>query len=161
MVYYIRFLKPPKAEKQGNKSLSITTLITLTTDLGDSFMAEDADLLVILVDQLTQKPICQKRFNWKAGKRELPLTLGPFPVHLAQQNLVLGAAINQQSHPATADNLVQEHGVPVVLSGWSAPFCGLQRLVAERFIERRFTLKDELDLRIWEETGNSIARHIW
>lgn len=160
MVYYIRFLKPPKAEKQG-MSLSITTLITLTTDLGDSFMAEDMDLLVTLNEQTTQKHIYQEIFNWKAGKRELPVSLGPFPVQLAQQNLVLGATINQQHHPATVDKLVQERCVPVVLSGWSAPFCGLQSLVAERFIERRFTLKDGLDLRIWEETGNSIARHIW
>lgn len=163
MVYYIRFLKSPRIQKQKPRSVSISALICVTTDLGDSFLAHDVDLLATLVLDGTDKVLCQRALNWKAGKRELPISLGPFPENLSQYTIILGVgAINpRQAEPPTEDYILGNPGVPLVISGWSAPFGGSHPLVAEKLIERRFGPKDKLNLRIWEETGNSIARHIW
>ena len=56
------------------------------------------------------------------------------------------------------------------MSAWSAPFGapraggGLRTdevVIAEGFVERRLHLGLGRGLAVWEETGESIARHIW
>ncbi|KAE8404228.1 putative methyltransferase-domain-containing protein [Aspergillus pseudonomiae] len=163
MVYYIRFLKTPRVQKQKAGSLSISALICITTDLGDAFLAQDVDLVVSLTLKESEKVLHQEPLSWKAGKRELAILLGPFHPQLSQHAIVLSvaAADRGKHHPPSPDNLLGNPGVPLVISGWSAPFGGSESLVAEKLVERRFGPKGRLDLRIWEETGNSIARHIW
>ncbi|OOO14307.1 Methyltransferase-16 [Aspergillus oryzae] len=163
MVYYIRFLKTPRIQKQKAGSLSIPALICITTDLGDAFLAQDVDLVVSLSLKDSEKVLHQEPLSWKAGKRELAILLGPFHPQLSQHAIVLSvaAADRRKHHPPSPDNLLGNPGVPLVISGWSAPFGGTDSLVAEKLVERRFGPKGHLDLRIWEETGNSIARHIW
>lgn len=163
MVYYIRFLKPPRFQTQKARSLSITALISLTTDLGDSFLADDVDLLASLALEYTDKTVYQRVLNWTTGKRELVISLGPFPEHVSQQAFVLGVnAINpQRAQSRASDNLLDNGAVPLVISAWSAAFGGRHSVKAEKWVERRFGPEDKLDLRVWEETGNSIARHIW
>lgn len=163
MVYYVRFLKPARIQKSKARSLSVSALISITTDLGDSFLAENVDLLVSLSLEDSGKTLYQETLNWIAGKRELPVSLGPFPEYLSQQAIVLGISALSHGQPQapTSDKLLGGHGVPLVISGWSAAFGGSQSLIAEKLVERRLSPKDRLDLRIWEETGNSIARHIW
>lgn len=163
MVYYIRFLKSPRIQKQKPRSLSIAALISVTTDLGDSFLADDVDLLATLVLEGTDKVLCQGSLNWKAGKRELPVSLGPLPELLSQQSLILVVSAIKPcrvEYPIE-DNLLGNSTIPLVISGFSAPFGGSHPPVAEKLIERRFCSMGKLNLRIWEETGNSIARHIW
>lgn len=163
MVYYIRFLKSPRIQNQKPRSLSISALISVTTDLGDSFLAEDVDLLATLVLEDTDKVLCQKALNWKAGKRELPISLGPLPEFLSRQSVILVVSTikSRRVEPPTEDNLLGNPTIPLVISGWSAPFGGSHPPAAEKLIGRRFGPMGKLDLRIWEETGNSIARHIW
>lgn len=163
MVYYIRFLKPPRFQQQKGSSLTITALITLTTDLGDSFLAEDVELLASLALENTDKTLYQRALGWTAGKRELLISLGPFPEHLSLRTVVLGVnAIDpRQAQSPTSDHLLGSQTVPLVINAWSAAFGGSQSQVAEKLVERRFGPKERLDLRIWEETGNSISRHIW
>ncbi|KAF9888734.1 hypothetical protein FE257_008309 [Aspergillus nanangensis] len=163
MVYYLRFLKPPRIQHQKPGSVSITTLVCITTDLGDAFLAEDVDLLVTLALHTTEKVLYQKPIKWTAGKREIPISLGPFSAQLSKQALVLGVAACDPRRPRAPcpDPLLGESGIPLVVSGWSAPFGGSEPLAAEKLIERRFGPSDRIDLRIWEETGNSLARHIW
>lgn len=163
MVYYIRFLKPPRFQKNKTSSLSITAVISLTTDLGDSFLADDVDLLASLALENIDRVLYQKTLSWTTGKRELTITLGPFPEHLSNQTVVLGvsAVYPQQTELWASDNLLDTCVVPLVISAWSAPLGGRQSLLAEKLVERRFGPKGRLGLRVWEETGNSIARHIW
>lgn len=163
MVYYIRFLKPPRFQKHKSDSVSISAIISLTTDLGDSFLADDVDLLATLAIEGSGKVLYQRPLNWAAGKRELAVSLGPFAGRLSQEIVVLGvSAIDpRRGQSPMSDHLLGQHTVPLVISGWSAAFGGQQSLMAEKLIERRFGPEDTLDLRVWEETGNSIARHIW
>ncbi|KAH8428646.1 protein N-lysine methyltransferase family protein [Aspergillus melleus] len=163
MVYYVRFLKTPRIQNHKAGSVLVSALVCITTDLGDAFLAQDVDLLVSLSVAQTDQVLYQEPLKWKAGKRELPISLGPFPGNLSQRTMVLtvAAADSRKSGPPTPNCLSGKPGVPLVLSGWSAPFGGSDSSVAEKLVERRFGPIEVLDLRIWEETGNSIARHIW
>ncbi|PKY02103.1 UPF0665 family protein c [Aspergillus campestris IBT 28561] len=163
MVYYIRFLKTPRVQKQKTGALSVSALICITTDLGDAFLAEDVDLLISLNASNADQVLYQERVKWTASKREVPIALGPFPPHLSKHTLVLSVTAPtdpRKPRAPSADTLPpsQQHAAPLVIPGWSAPFGGSESPVAEKLVERRFGPQG---LRIWEETGNSIARHIW
>lgn len=161
MVFYIRFLKTPRLQKQKGGLLSVSALVCITTDLGDAFLAQDVHLLAILQTEHSRKVLYQEPLKWTAGKRELCILLGPFSEQFSRQTVVLGlnAVDPRRPGPRLFDPLFEAGNVPLVISGWSAPFGGPQFIVADKLVERRFG--DRLDLRIWEETGNSIARHIW
>ncbi|KAL4810967.1 putative methyltransferase-domain-containing protein [Aspergillus unguis] len=162
MVYYIRFLKTPRLQKQKTGAISATALICITTDLGDAFLAQDSDLLVTLHPaQNEEKIICQERLQWLGSKRELPISLGPFPTKIAQLSMVMRVTASKASTTSGSDSLLDQNTIPLVVSGQSTMFGAPQSLIADKLIERRFRLNQSVGLSIWEETGNSIARHIW
>ncbi|OQD82768.1 hypothetical protein PENANT_c020G04321 [Penicillium antarcticum] len=145
MVYYVQFLKTPRVQ-QKKGTLFITALICITTDLGDDFLAEDVELLV---SSTHKSPGIEQKVTWNAGNRELAINLGPLPSAWVQQSMELSAKLQPE---ATGDKPL----VPLVMAATSAPF-GL-KLPAEKLVRRDGPIKG---LSIWEETGNSIARHIW
>ncbi|CAL5873742.1 uncharacterized protein PFLUO_LOCUS8024 [Penicillium psychrofluorescens] len=158
MVYYIRFLKTPRVQQQKGSSV-VSALICITTDLGDAFLAQDVDLIAELTISHSSKILTTSSLAWQAGKRELPISL-ELPRGFAQQPVVLTVRPRGPQSPVK-DSLCP---VPLVVSGWSTPISA--QLPAEKLIERRFSLGDSpepqtSDLCISEETGNSIARHIW
>lgn len=169
MVFYIRFLKTPRFQAQkGQKagSCSVSALVCITTDLGDSFLSDDVHLLVTLALAGTSDVhhvISRKVLVWNAGNRELPISLGPFPSQLARRDVVLGVNATDPRKPSSvlADHLSSRSGMPLVISGWSAPFGGSQSQTADRLIQRRLDVNGKLEMNFWEETGNSIARHVW
>ncbi|KAL4929953.1 protein N-lysine methyltransferase family protein [Aspergillus undulatus] len=165
MVYYIRFLKTPRLQKQKPSSVSASALICITTDLGDAFLAQDVDLMVTLRPAAhDQNILCQELLQWHGGKREIPVSLGPLPVTFTQVPLLMEVAArnsNSNSNSTSSDPLLDQHSIPLVISCWSAPFGGPQMLAADKLVERRFRVNESVELGIWEETGNSIARHIW
>ncbi|KAJ5175261.1 uncharacterized protein N7482_001138 [Penicillium canariense] len=156
MVYYIRFLKTPRFQQQ-TKSVFISALICITTDLGDDFLAEDVDLTATWVQHASHKVRYQTPVKWLAGSRQLPILLGPFaPKDVAGQT----AALKIQLSDVEKD-ILEKHTTPLVVSGCSAPF-GPSWEPAEQLIRRDLNIASTVrPLRIWEETGNSIARHIW
>ncbi|KAL4979715.1 putative methyltransferase-domain-containing protein [Aspergillus desertorum] len=159
MVYYIRFLKTPRLQKQKTGSISASALICITTDLGDAFLSQDVDLFVALHPAHQEKSVLwQERLQWHGGKRELPIALGPLPASIGQQSIIMKVTATKS---ISSDSLLDPHSIPLVLSCWSATFGGLQSLVADKLVERRFRINQSVVLSIWEETGNSIARHIW
>lgn len=158
MVYYIRFLKTPRVQQQKSSSV-VSALICITTDLGDAFLAQDVDLIAELSISHSSKILITKSLTWQAGKREVPISL-ELTGGLAQQTVVLTVRPLGPQSPVK-DSLCP---VPLVVSGWSTPSSA--QLPAEKLIERRFSLENHpepqrSDLCISEETGNSIARHIW
>jgi hypothetical protein len=157
MVYYIRFLKPPKVQDGKNGLVSVSTLISITTDLGDAFLAEDVSLHAQLLAVDTNTVIQEKVVSWQAGKRELLVSFGPVRLGLTKQSIIL--AIGEKT--VCVDELGDCTTTPLVISGCSAAFGGLQGTTAAKLVERRFALRSDSQLRIWEETGNNIARHIW
>lgn len=156
MVYYVRFLKTPRFQHQ-KKAVFISALICIATDLGDDFLAEDVDLVATWAQYPSQKVLYRGPLKWEAGARQVPVMLGPFAPHDAAQQM---AILTIQSKNAQKDALGVD-AIPLVMSGCSAPF-GPQTEPAEKLILRELSVPNGVQpLRIWEETGNSIARHIW
>jgi hypothetical protein len=156
MVYYVRFLKTPRVQQQKG-SFTVSALICITTDLGDSFLAEDVDLMLTARGG-SSRVAFERSTKWQASNRELAITLGPLPPILAQQPMVLTV---QVPHPP-GYLLPQGPTIPLVVAATSAPF-GPRPTPAEKLILRRiqYSSGDTRPMEIWEETGNSIARHIW
>jgi hypothetical protein len=150
MVHYIRFLKTAQVKHCTSKSVSVKALITITTDLGDTFMLSDARLISRLVAaDNTQRALCRDEVHWHGGARELLLDI---TAYIDQKPPSLRLHI---SHDKAG------HCLPSVLDAWSAPFEPVQNSHAAPLIERQISLPGLPILNIWEETGNSIARHIW
>lgn len=156
MVYYVRFLKTPRIQQQKG-SITISALICITTDLGDSFLAEDVDLIVTVCGQSSHFAL-EKSTKWQASSRELAITLGSLPSKLAQESVVLTV---KTPHPPEYMP-PQFPPIPLVVAATSAPF-GPGSTPAEKLVLRQvaYSSGDTRPMKIWEETGNSIARHIW
>lgn len=61
-----------------------------------------------------------------------------------------------------ADDISQPTGHELeVISAYSPYFPLVHGGEAERFVQRRLSIGGGKILRIWEETGESIARHVW
>ena len=150
MVHYIRFLKTARVEYHTSKSVSVIALITITSDLGDTFLFPIANLTSRLV--VADQPgivVSQEKVTWHGGSRELSLRLYAF----FGQNTPL---VRLHVFHTMANG-----SLPSILDAWSAPFELLLDSRAAALVERRLSLPSLSTLMIWEETGNSIARHIW
>lgn len=166
MPHYIRFLKPPGLARKHASRCSVSALITITTDLGDSFLAEDVELTATLFSlssqsssSSNQKQIARQNIRWSASLRQLPISFEAIALDSDNSvvQLAVGPANQTGAHAAAADKLTA-----CVLSACSAPFGGPHGPQADKLVLRRLeTHRARLELRIWEETGNSIARHIW
>ncbi|KAF3480853.1 uncharacterized protein GIQ15_06200 [Arthroderma uncinatum] len=163
MPHYVRFLKPPTIEKAGAGS-RIKTLVTVTTDLGDSFLAEQVQLTAsVLVNSYNDSDVqCiqQKSFCWPAGAREVTVTIDGIRLNLRQHAVQLRvgpAAV----HLRPDNDFATTSNIPAVISAWSPPFGGSGPPQAEKLVLRRLETRCPTEVRIWEETGNNLARHIW
>jgi hypothetical protein len=154
---YIRFLKPPKI--QGN---TITALITITSDLGDSFYTEEALLAASIhsADPLDDIYI-RRGFKWLPDMRSLPISL-----NISGCDIDWPARLHVTLRNTPRSDHFEEHHSGVknrsIISAWSDkldPDQGISE--ASKTVERRFTPLSGRILGIWEETGESIARHIW
>lgn len=171
MPHYIRFLQCPRVHRDRRGSTSVSALLTIETDLGDFLLPETVDLRAALLVstssglnaaqqmELPQKHIYKKKLVWKAGDRASKFTFGPFDSDISSLPLQVFAGHGNDSREA--DPLVTAGDAPSISSAWSAVLGGGHGLQAEPVIERRFAIAIGAPLKIWEETGNSIARHIW
>jgi hypothetical protein len=151
MVHYIRFLKTPRVANRTAQAVLVTALVTITTDLGDTFLFSDANLVSSLVTADDPRNIlCQDQVLWHKGFREL--SLGLAVANPGQSAALLRLHV---SH-AKASN-----SIPSIVDAWSAPFMTLGDSPAAALVERRLPLPRLPCLKIWEETDNSIARHMW
>lgn len=155
MVYYIRFLKPPVVSEQDKKSFTITSVVTVTTDLGDISLPSDVELIARLVnadnvDEVIAKASCR----WQGGKRTVTIF---FDSEKSSRNRSLRVHITTQDtqHSIAACEL------PSIFDVWSSPFKQNAVGRSASLVERQFQLSNDVCIRIWEETGNTIARHIW
>lgn len=169
---YIRFLKTPRIiqDKNHPQKSHIHALITITSDLGDSFLPYDVSLSVELHSRTPKFPqnpvILWKTIHWTAGMRTLPITL-PLPSSPRQRDIWpvrVRVGIHEKTPEDDFEDL-HEPEVRGVVSAWSAPLDATRQLdVGEKFVERRLCgpgVESANLLEVWEETGESIARHLW
>jgi hypothetical protein len=169
-MHYIRFLKLPRLLSTPSPVLSAK--ITVTTDLGESFLFTDLALVVELESQPGAKilgPRNGKEYLWKGsdGMRSLEVTL---PVPSSKQS----EAMRMLIRPKESKHNVKHFKDMLVGTKITTENDG--RVVAVRSMDidvskaglkgrsgmaRRVFFSNEKIISICEETGESIARHIW
>jgi hypothetical protein len=170
-MHYIRFLKAPQITNPDIKNRNrhaLSAKITITSDLGESFLCENLDILLIIRDKNGQN-VHQSEVHWKAGFRELQihidyisqrgstelpyrLSVCPADRDFTPYKLEEVLRINRRQNSRPVDG--------AVLEALSATF----RPKVEKIppvVYRRFKLDNGTEMLIQEDTGESIARHIW
>ena len=172
-MHYIRFLKPPRITTDVTRAL--TAKVTITTDLGESFLAVDVTLLVELEDgDGALMGGSRREYLWRGstGMRALEVAVpisfrGRVAKMLVRPKEKLYTVENFQ-HVLKAwdldDDGDEEQGGIVPVRSMPVNLTGKDRVLA-RLAERAFTSgkagSTRMQIQIWEETGESIARHIW
>lgn len=158
MVYYLRFLKPPKLDIQKG---IVRALLTVTTDLGDAFYSGDLILHAIVVasEGASDWQSPWQTAKWKNGMRTVWVEIRDIqssPLEL------LRLLVNTQQ-TVLADS-AQFDRLPDVLSARSELFvrgADWEKIQADYRIERRFRTEAGQERVIYEDIGESVARHIW
>ncbi|KAL6243842.1 hypothetical protein RBB50_009276 [Rhinocladiella similis] len=154
MVHYIRFLRTPQTEV-GKKSVDISAVVAVTTDLGDSLYPLDADLIVEVVETNRPHGVLQTQtIKWQATSRALK-----FAVSCPGKFMSRSARLHVTTKETTST--IESLGIPEILDVWSPAFTMIDRQRTEPVVERQLLLPNKSRVCMWEETGDSIARHIW
>ena len=155
MVWYVRFLKPPKLDQKGQ----VRALITITTDLGDEFYPADIKLYAMTVttehehegDWMSK----WQTVKWKSGMRTVWVDIVDSD---AAPPVDLRLIIN--SNQSMEGNRISSKNIPEILGVWSDTF-DRDKSQAQSTVERRYRLDSGPERAIMEESGESVARHIW
>ncbi|RDL41884.1 uncharacterized protein BP5553_01863 [Venustampulla echinocandica] len=172
-MHYIRFLKPPRLQRGGSAS-QLTAKITLTTDLGESFLWADIRLVVELVgvDGKTNLLAGGKEYLWKGseGMRSLEVSL-PIPISKGRGKAAGIHSVRMLVRPVSVIQAVDTSAA--VLGAGDGGLMAVRSMavdtnppqnastVPSASLAERVINIGKSQLHIWEETGESIARHIW
>lgn len=148
---YVRFLKPAKVHLEQCR---LDALVTITSDLGETFFSEDAEVTASLSN--AGCVVSSKVFQWTSDMRCLPIKW-QLPKGFSSWPAVLSMGIKQNE-----DQNIVRWSPPAILPAESAPLDPRRGVeTAERLVERHFSSPTGELYFIWEETGESIARHLW
>lgn len=168
-MHYIRFLKSPKIVGEA-----LVAKITITTDLGESFLAADVGVSVHVVAKDGESILSEGReYIWKGrdGMRSLDLNLLMKKVRKVERVRMVVAA-NGEAYVDSFERVlgmgskgkeVQDHGGIVTVLSMDIDVRN-GRSTGTGLAERVFCSRvrnDRTEIHIWEETGESIARHVW
>ena len=160
MVHYIRLLKTPRKEIINGRRY-VKALATITNDLGDDYFPTELLLRVKLIS--TNKAAdtnAQYEFvRWKAGMRVLWIEVEASCMEDVRPWTLL---VSTAKHKAAAlhDSLSLASLCDIVSCRSSVTEYSKSE-DASTHVERRFELPLGNLLSIFEDTGESIARHIW
>ncbi|OAL23169.1 hypothetical protein AYO20_11037 [Fonsecaea nubica] len=154
MVQYIRFLRTPQSDV-GKKAIDISAVVAVTTDLGDAFFSEDVELLADVVEANSPHGVLYSQtIKWQASTRALK-----FAVHCPGKYLSRPVRLHVTTKETETASQALE--IPKILDVWSCVFLLSDKQRTDPIVERRIALSNRSVVRMWEETGDSIARHIW
>jgi len=134
----------------------------VTTDLGETFYLNDVALAVLLCSPEQHGDIYLRRtFQWTAGMRALPINMDltrsdvdwPARLHVGVKGAPMSDHFEKHTNP---------DALPSIISVWSEPLDpSVGNLETGKRVERCFMPLSARSLNIFEDTGESIARHIW
>jgi len=170
-MHYIRFLKSPRIVGKGNEK-SLRAKITVTTDLGESFLAADLGICVDVVEADGESILEPGReYVWKGreGMRSLEVSVSMRKVRKVERVRMVVAA-KGEAYVGSFESVlgIGERkggvlgGVVTVRSMEIDGYTGYP--IGTGLSERVFSssIRNDLtEIHIWEETGESIARHVW
>ena len=154
-MYYIRFLKPPRIERDTSGCFFMKTVVTITTDLGDRFYPLDTELFVrvaALGDSQYGESVM-----WKANARALPVSLRISKTHMC--DILLYVEPTTRTHTDVKGSQLL---MPPILGAISAPLINVtQRSEAEKVWTRNLPSSGISRSSIVEEFGDSMTNHLW
>jgi hypothetical protein len=177
-MHYIRILKPPRLLPALPRSL--TAKITITTDLGESFLLTNISLVVELEFEDGTSVLGAgkgREYIWRGrdGMRSLEVAV-PAPVAKGKRKIggeivrmlvrpkdnehavdSFEAVMKNESPHDDGGGVVAVRSIAVDIS----PGAKSEKIGGVGMAERVFSTRKGEGVRIWEETGESIARHIW
>ncbi|KAK3901324.1 putative methyltransferase-domain-containing protein [Staphylotrichum tortipilum] len=171
-MHYIRFCRPPEVQP-GRSHASVKIVLTITTDLSDSFLSPGIPIQLAVVGAYTQQkdgksqlvPVNLIQTNpptWRAGMRVLKLDL-PLPPSQPIETIQIRPLNRQLTALSTDDVLPGAQGLIMgVYADMPRPGGGPAPSVCFRSL--RLSTGDPgvvQTLQIEEDLGESIARHIW
>ncbi|KAI1409293.1 putative methyltransferase-domain-containing protein [Hypoxylon sp. FL1857] len=177
-MHYIRLLRPAKLDASDRRRPIISLLITITTDLGDSFLYPDepVDLVVAADDAAGQSVLLRTDPppRWAAGMRVLDVKL-PVKPHLRRDDVTCVIKIHPARQPLPLGALKSDHVLPWRIASDSPASQGLIMPATVEIVGgvcapisvRTLQLgtgsqpENRLTLDLEEDIGESIARHIW
>nr|POE51544.1 upf0665 family protein c23c4.06c [Quercus suber] len=152
----VRFLKTPKVVvDRTTKTDSLKAVITVTTDLGETFYPYNLDLVATVRNPHVDGDIfLRRKLQWLAGSRSLPVEL-----NLSRQDMDWPACL----HIAIRNPDGRLAGfLPPIVDIWSGAMDPTQQhFESGHRVERRFTSMAERTVSLLEDAGDSIARHLW
>ena len=161
MVYYIRFLKAPQSYSIGKAGQVVRALITITSDLGDDFFPSDLILRAKLTPKNNENDTIDQYqpAYWKAGMRVLWIEVDATRSKEMRPWRLLVTTVHQET-ATYYDSLSVGALCDIVSCRSDVTEPSLTKPVTAR-VERHFMLQPGNSLKILEDTGESIARHIW
>ena len=161
MVHYIRFLKPPKLIPIRKDVAKIKALLTVTTDLGETFFDQDLEMYAMLVSN-TKSNRCSDvvplyTLHWKKGMRILWLE----QIIKISDNRWPSRLVVSVHDTIIGEEPLKLIALPAVVNIYSEFFEPSSHHERPQRVERQLNISTKQDLCIWEDTGDSIARHIW
>ncbi|KAK4126811.1 hypothetical protein N657DRAFT_565224 [Parathielavia appendiculata] len=170
-MHYIRFCRPPEVHS-GRSQSSVKIVLTITTDLSDSFLSPRSPVQLAVIGAYTEHndgrsqliPVFLTQNNppaWRAGMRvlKLDLPLPPRPIETIQ----IRPLSRQLTALSTEDVLPGNQGLIMAVYA-DMPRQGDGRAPSVCFRSLRLSAGDVAagqTLQIEEDLGESIARHIW
>jgi len=163
IMHYIRFLKTPILIISRKGSASLKALITITTDLAESLFPEYVKLRVCI---LTLRPkhvghsALQQEIYWNAGDRKIliDISVPREMIDMRMKIFVLAANETYRFFGSHRGELIMPVIVPV-MSGFVD--CREGKLSSGNRVQRYIDMTNGKRIHVWEDTGESIARHVW
>ena len=158
-MHWIRFLKLPKAAVSKDGKYVANALVTITTDLGESFLMSDCDLHVWIEYQENEQfpPSSKTAHKWVGGTRQLAIQhhLDCPEASITRMVIAMAEDFAAASSPVEqSTSLSKIFAARAIVSAQAHP-------LHELHVERQLTLPGGSILSIYEESGESIARHVW
>ncbi|KAE8453642.1 hypothetical protein EG329_009153 [Mollisiaceae sp. DMI_Dod_QoI] len=162
-MHYIRFLKVPRLIRTGKDQRTLVAKVTITTDLGESFLASNVAIEALLEDPAgvpvpTTRPT---RYTWdgKNGMRSLEVSIA-LPKRCTGLVKMSVRPVDRKYAVDTFQDALGTSGHGGIAAVRSIEIAVESNNAAAPLAERRF-ITGSGAISIWEETGESIARHIW
>ena len=133
--------------------LHVKTLVTVTTDLGESFYNEPCHLHIAVLSSDHRLSSCWSMVHWKPDSRVVWVESGQIPSACLQESLTLLVSSKQAIKPDVIgpDCNILSARCEIVLPS---------KLDSSTFVQRALQ-SSSCQLRLYEEMGESIARHVW
>ncbi|PPJ59099.1 hypothetical protein CBER1_01663 [Cercospora berteroae] len=151
-MHYIRFLKTPKVYVD-RATVTLKAVLTITTDLGETFYPDDLELVFSLRALEEDGEIyLRKRVEWQSGSRSVNVSLD-----LSRQDVDWPACVHVSVKGTKVTDMM-----PPFVDVWSGSLNPTKGHFESGWrVERRFKSVSGRSLCLLEDAGDSIARHLW